>query len=151
VQVPLKGIYPEKAVEFTTSKSVDSVWSVLNAIFTSNGLPVESIDRKQGKIVTKKASMNPVFTFEKTDGNLERPEAWVALMKVFNKEKEWKPKRIYGKWNIQVAEKEKGITTIKIDPIVMCTYYPNSFTIIESRGQSTGKLEQLLESTLNKN
>lgn len=88
------------------------------------------------------------YTHEDKDGKLEEPRAWVVLQKDFTKRKVWKPKRIYGEWTIQINETESGVTKIKIDPLVICTYYPNMFTKMETRGQSTGKLESLIDSTL---
>jgi hypothetical protein len=76
------------------------------------------------------------------------PDAWVVLEKEFTKRKVWNPKTIYGQWRIQINEPESGLTRIKIDPLVICTYYPNMFTSMEARGQSTGKLEHLIDSTL---
>lgn len=146
--VPIKGKYREKPSEITTTKPIDSVWSNLNDIFTKNGLPIKKIDKNMGVIRTKKIPMNSIYTFEDSNGQLEQPQAWVVLMKDFNNEKQWTPKIIYGQWNIQITETGKGKTTIKIDPVVICTYYPNSFTKMETPGQSTGKLEGLLEGYL---
>ena len=147
--VPLQGKYSDKPSEITTTRPIDSVWSNLNDIFTKNGLPVKKIDKDKGVIRTKKIPMNSIYTFEDNNGQLEQPQAWVVLMKDFNNEKQWTPKIIYGQWSIQITETEKGKTTIKIDPVIICTYYPNSFTKVEAPGQSTGKLERLLEGRLN--
>ena len=151
VLVPLKGKYSDRAFEITTTQSIDSVWSKLTDIFTTNGLPIKSIEKKKGTVLTVKQPINSLYTFEGKDGQLEHPQAWVVLTKVFNKKKEWKPRDIYGQWSIQITETEKAITTIKIDPIVICTYFPNTFTTMESRGQSTGQLEELLERSLRNN
>src|SRR5690242_4909776 len=118
VSVPLKGKYSNSAVEITTSQSSDSAWSKLTNIFTTHGLLIKSIEKQKGTILTRKAPINSVYTFENKDGQLEQSDAWVVLTKVYNKKNEWKPKDIYGQWNIQITETEKGITTIRIDPIV---------------------------------
>lgn len=144
IVVPLQGKYNHNPGEIVTTKSIDSVWSDLSDIFTRNGLPIKNIDKHKGLIRTRKTSPNSIYTFENKDGQLEQPQAWVVLMKDFIKEKQWNPKTIYSEWNVKVTETGKGITTIKIDPVVICNYYPNSFTKVESRGQSTGKLEEML-------
>jgi hypothetical protein len=95
--------------------------------------------------------MSSIYTFEDKDGQLEQPQAWVVMPKVFNKEKEWKPGDIIGQWSIQVVESGKGVTTIKIDPSVSCAYYPKSFVRSEVQGQSTGKLEALVGQSLKNN
>lgn len=148
--VSLKGDYRDKPSEITTTNPIDSVWSNLNDIFTKNGLPIKEIDKDKGVIRTKKIPMNSIYTFEDNNGQLEQPQAWVVLMKSFKNEKKWKPDIIFGQWNIQVTETQEG-TTIKIDPVVICTYYPNSFTKVESPGLSTGKLEALVEDYLKHN
>ncbi len=151
VMVPLKGKYSDSPVVFTSTKSIDSIWLNLTKILSTNGLPIKNIEKKKGIILTMKAPINSVYTFEDKDGQLLEPQAWVVLTRVFNKKKEWKPKDIYGQWSIQITETEKGRTTIKVDPIVICTYFPNTFTTMETRGQSTGKLEELLQRSLNNN
>ena len=151
VKVPLKGKYSNNKVEITSTKSIDSAWSNLTKIFTTNGLPINNVDKKKGIILTAKCPINSVYTFEDKDGQLLQPQAWVVLSKVFNKKKGWQPKNIYGQWSIQITESDKGITTIKIDSIVICTYFPNTFTKMETSGQSTGKMEELLKQSLKNN
>ena len=73
-----------------------------------------------------------------------------SLAQVYRKQKRMESKGNLGKWSIQISETEKGTTTIKVDPIVICTYYPNMMTSVETRGQSTGKLEELIKSSLMK-
>ena len=147
--IPFKGKYNDSPVVFTSTKSVNSIWWNLERIFSENGLPFEKIDKEKGSIITKKKPINSIYTYEGEDGQLAEAQAWVVLKKVFNKKKEWKPTNIYGQWSIQVSQKEKGITTITVDPIVMCTYFPNTFTSLEIRGQSTGRLEELIRQSLN--
>ena len=146
--VPLKGKYIDNPTEFTSAKSSDSLWLDIRQIFSENGLVIKKIDTAKGLIVTKKTPFISVYTQENKDGKLVEPQAWVVLQKDFTKRKEWKPKIIYGKWEIHINEAESGVTKIKIDPIVICTYFPNMFTKVETRGQTTGKLESLIDSTL---
>jgi hypothetical protein len=146
--VLLKGTYPSRPYEITTTKPIDSVWADLSDIFTKNGLPIKKIDKTNGLLRTKKIPINSTYTFEDNNGNLEQPEAWVVLTKEFVKEKQWKPKIIFAQWNVQITQAEGSKTFLKIDPIVITTYYPNTFTKMEARGQSTGKLESLLEGYL---
>jgi hypothetical protein len=144
----LKGKYEAGPSEMTSTKPVDSIWSNLIDLFSANGLVIKNIEKKKGLVVSAKTSFIPVYTFEDKDGQLQAPQAWVVLQKVIANKKEWNPKRIYGLWSIQITETGKGTTTIKIDPIVICTYFPNMFTSVETRGQSTGKLEELIKSSL---
>lgn len=146
--IPFKGKYPTTQFEVNSTKSIDSIWTSVRDLFISRGLPVKTIDKKRGLIVSAKISFIPVYTFENNDGQLQEPQAWVVLHKLIVNKKEWNPKEIYGKWSIQISETEKGTTTIKVDPIVMCTYSSNMVTSVETRGQSTGKLEELIKSTL---
>ena len=146
--VPLKGKYADNPIEFTSTKTRDSLWLNIRQIFSEKGLVIKKIDAKEGLIVTKKTPFISVYTREDKDGKLVEPHAWVVLHKDFTKRKVWNPKIIYGEWRIQINETQSGVTKIKIDPIVICTYYPNMFTKMEVRGQSTGKLERLIDSTL---
>jgi len=148
--VPLKGKYADDPIEFTSTKPSDSLWTNIRQIFSEKGLVVKKIDTEKGLIVTTKTHFISAYTQEDKDGKLIVPQAWVVLQKEFTKRKEWNPKIIYGEWKIQINETESGVTKIIIDPIVICTYYPNMFTSMESRGQSTGKLESLIVSTLGK-
>ncbi len=143
--IPLKGKYTDNPIEFTSSKTSDSLWLNLRQIFSEKGLVIKKIDREKGLIVTKKTPFISAYTQEDKDGKLVEPQAWVVLEKHFTKKKEWKPKIIRGEWLIQIGETESGVTKIKIDPLVVCTYFPNMFTSVETRGQSTGKLESLIE------
>jgi hypothetical protein len=149
--IPLKGKYLDNPIEFTSTKSSDSLWLNIRQIFSEKGLVIKEIDTEKGLIVTKKTPFISVYTQEDKDGKLVEPDAWVVLEKEFTKRKVWNPKTIYGQWRIQINEPESGLTRIKIDPLVICTYYPNMFTSMEARGQSTGKLEHLIDSTLANN
>ena len=146
--VPLKGKYIDNPLDFTSTKTSDSLWLNIRQIFSENGLVVKKVDTEKGLIVTKKTPFISVYTHEDKDGKLIEPQAWVVLQKDFTKKKVWKPKIFYGEWKIQINETQSGVTKIKIDPIVICTYFPNMFTKVETRGQSTGKLENLMDSTL---
>ena len=146
--IPLKGKYLDNPIEFTSTKSSDSLWLNIRQIFSEKGLVIKEIDTEKGLIVAKKTPFISVYTQEDKDGKLVEPDAWVVLEKEFTKRKVWNPKTIYGQWRIQINEPESGLTRIKIDPLVICTYYPNMFTSMEARGQSTGKLEHLIDSTL---
>jgi len=146
--VPLKGKYIDNPIELTSTKTSDSLWLKIRQIFTEKGLVIKKVDAEKGLIVTTKTSFNSAYTHEDKDGKLVEPQAWVVLQKDFTKRKEWNPKTIYSEWKIQINETEGGVTIIKIDPLVICTYYPNMFTSMEVRGQSTGKLENLIDSTL---
>jgi hypothetical protein len=144
VGVLLKGNYSDQPTLIFSTKSIDSSWSNLNELFTRKGLAIKKIDTTNGLIITKEIPINAAYTFENKDGQLENPEAWVVLTKVFNKKKQWKPKRIYGQWSIQISELEPGTSTIKIEPTVMCTFFPNFFTSMHTQAQSTGELEELV-------
>jgi len=146
--VPLKGKYIDNPIEFTSTKTSDSLWLTIRQIFSEKGLVIKKVDTEKGLVVTKKTPFISVYTHEDKDGKLIEPQAWVVLQKDFTKKNVWNPKTIYGEWRIQINETESGVTKIKIDPIVICTYFPNMFTSVESRGQSTGKLENLMDSTL---
>ena len=147
--IPLKGKYVgDNPIEFTSTKTSDSLWLTIRQIFSEKGLVIKKIDTEKGLIVTKKTPFISVYTHEDKEGKLVEPQAWVVLQKDFTKRKVWKPKTIYGEWTIQINETESGVTKINIDPLVICTYYPNMFTKMETRGQSTGKLESLIDSTL---
>ena len=146
--IPLKGKYPTIPLEITSTKSIDSTWLELTDLFAKKGLLLKNIEKKKGLIVSKKTSFIPVYTFEDKDGDLKEPEAWVVLPITIVNEKQWNPKTIYGQWSVQITGAENGTTIIKVDPIVVCTYFPNMVTSVETRGQSTGKLEELIKSSL---
>ena len=146
--IPLKGNYVASPIEFTSAQSSDSLWLHITQIFAEKGLGVKKVDKMKGLIVSKKTPFISVYSFEDTVGALKEPQAWVVLQKVFIKTKLWNPKTIYGKWSIQISDAEADIKTIKIDSIVICTYSPNIFATVETRGQTTGRLEKLIDSTL---
>lgn len=147
-KVDLKGKYLASPLEISSTKSIDSIWSDVTRLFATNGLSIERIEKKKGLIVSTKTSFIPVYTFEDKDGRLQKPKAWVVLPRVVVNKKEWNPKTIYSEWSVQINETEKGTTTIKVDPIVICNYSPNKFTTVEIRGQSTGNFEELLKRSL---
>lgn len=146
--IPLKGNYVTNPIEFTSAKSSDSLWLDVTHVFAEKGLDVKKIDKKKGLIVSQETSFISAYTFEDKDGKLKDPEAWVVLQKVFIKKKEWEPKTIYSEWSIQINQIENGVTLIKLSPFIVCIYHPNMFTSAETRGQSTGNLEKLINSTL---
>jgi hypothetical protein len=141
---PLKGKYSDAPSEITLTLPADSIWVKIADLFSAKGLKVKSIDKIKGQIITTKSSFISAYTFEGKDGQLEEPQAWVVLPKVIRKEKQWIPKSIYSKWNIQIAETTGGQTMVKVDPVVLCTYYPNAFTVAEVSGRSTGVVEALI-------
>jgi hypothetical protein len=143
--LPIKGKYADSHSEITLNKSADSIWLKVTNLFVAKGLMVKSIDKVKGQIVTTKTPFISAYTFEDKDGQLEEPQAWVVLSKVFLKKKQWIPKKIYSQWSIQISEIAEGRTLVKVDPVVICTYYPNGITSVEDRGQSTGTLEALIK------
>lgn len=147
--IPIKGKYNDSASEITLIQQADSVWLNLTALLTRHGLLVKKIDKVKGLLTSKESAFIAVYTFEDDNGQLIQPQAWVVLNKAIVKGKQWYPKAINSQWNIQVNETKEG-TLIKIDPVVMCTYYPNMFTRMEDRGKSTGKLEELIKSSFNR-
>lgn len=146
VIIPLKGQYPTSPSEITSTKSIDATWSNITDLFTTAGLTVKNIDKTKGLITSSQTAFIPVYSFEDKDGHLINPQAWVVLPITVANKNEWKPKTIYSRWSIEVAETEKGTTVIKVDPVVICTYWPDMFTSAEIHSKSTGKLEQLLKS-----
>jgi hypothetical protein len=148
VIVPLKGQYATSTKETFSSLSNDSIWSNIEHLFITHGLPVTKVDKTNEIITTRKTAFIPIYTFENENGQLQEPDAWVVLPKTSVKEKQWKPKSIYSQWHIQLTDLGSGTTSIKVDPVIVCTYYPNSFGRVETSGQSTGKLEELLRSSL---
>jgi hypothetical protein len=146
--IPMKGKYVDASTEITVAKSADSTWVKITELFAAKGLKVKSIDKTKGQMITTKTSFISAYAFEDKDGQLEEPRAWVVIPKVYLKEKQWMPKDIRSKWDIQISENAGGRTVIKIDPVVTCTYHPNMFTVVEDRGRSTGRLEALIKSSI---
>ncbi|MBV4360394.1 hypothetical protein [Pinibacter aurantiacus] len=143
--VLLKGKYSETPVEITSTKQVDSIWSTITQLFNEKGLTIKKLEKEKGLIVsTKSSSFIPAYTFEDNDGKLIEPQAWIVVRQTFINGKKWVPHNVFCQWNIQVTEVGKGLATIKVDPVVIYTWYPNMFTSMEDQGQSTGKLEELL-------
>lgn len=150
VSIPLKGKYESNPIEISSTQSIDSAWSRIASLFAAQGLAIKSLDKQKGLLISTKTSFISAYSFEHSNGELDKTQAWVVLQKVFVKEKQWYPKSIYSQWTIQVDETKDG-TLIKIDPLVICTYYPNMFTRMEDRGQSTGRFEELIKNSLTKN
>jgi hypothetical protein len=145
--VPLKGTYKTDLSEIMTDHSVDSTWAVIERVFASGGLPLKSVNKRTGNVVTKKIPLNSTYTFEDGQGRMESPDAWVVMEKVYNKNHFWKPKDIYSTWCIQVDSSGSG-ARVRVDPYVECTYHPNAFVVMGSSAWSTGKLEGLLARAL---
>ncbi|MDH7460587.1 hypothetical protein QEG73_04835 [Chitinophagaceae bacterium 26-R-25] len=146
--VLLKGVYSQTPAEIISTKHADSTWLTIAELFNQNGLSIKKLDKENGLIVSTKTSFIPAYTFEDENGKLIEPDALVVLRRVFVNNKEWKTHNIFCKWTIQVTENGKGLTTVRVDPVVICTYYPNMFTSNEEQGQSTGRLEELLKQSL---
>ena len=144
-RIALKGNYETIPLAVNSNKSIDTCWLKVMQLFAEKGLGIDKLDRKKGLLVSKKTPLMTAYTFEDKNGQLNNADAWVVLGKVTVHEKERMPKTIYGQWSIEITETGTGTTTIKIDPVVICTYYTNSFTKFEVRGQSTGKLEALIK------
>jgi len=142
--ISLKGYYPLTSTEITFTSPADSVWSHLSTLFSNYGMPIKKIEKDKGLITTTNTSFISIYTFEDDKGQLVQPDAWIVLPKAISNKKEWKPQEIYSQWQVQITETEKS-TTLQINPLVMCTYFPNKFTSVEIRGQSTGKMEELLK------
>lgn len=99
--------------------------------------------------VSEITSTKPIdlYNFENKEGQLQEPQAWVVLHRTVMNKKERNPKIIYGQWSIQISNVGKG-TVIMMAPTVDCTFFPNMLTSIEVKGHSTGKLEELIKSSL---
>ena len=149
--IPLKGKYSESPVVITSTKPVDSIWLNIKHLLTGKGLAIKKLDKEKGVIVSTESAFIPAYTFEDPNGKLIEPEAWIVLKEAFVKKRKWDPKKISCEWNIQITELGNGRSAIKVDPVVICTYHPNMFTTMEENGQSTGKLEELLERSLRNN
>jgi hypothetical protein len=146
--VPLKGQYATGSKELIVGGSIDSTWAHIDRLFATNGLPIKKIDKNTGTIITQKTSFNSLYTFENEAGQLQDTLAWIVLRKTFVGKKQWVPKSIFSQWQLQLANQGNNMTSIKIDSTVLCTYYPNPFVKVETRGQSTLKLEELIRSSL---
>ena len=142
--IPLKSKYVDIPIETTVTKSPDSIWLAITDLFAAKGLKIKSIDKKEGLITTKRTSFISAYSFEDSSGRLEQSQAWVVLPRVFQNKDQWIPKKIYSQWKIQVTEGKNETSLVRMDPIVICTYFPNTLTSVEARGQSTGTLEGLI-------
>jgi hypothetical protein len=149
--IPLKGQYLDKPAEIKSSKPVDSIWLTVNRLFEANGLPIKKVDKEKAIVTSKKTSFIAVYTFENPDGKLMVPEAWVVLKQVMAHGKRKDPKTIFSEWNIRISDLGNGMSLVNVNPVVTCSYYINSFTKMETYAQSTGKFEELLESSLREN
>ena len=146
--VPLKGSYPANAIEISSSLSTDSIWSQVEQLFSAHGLSIKEVDRSKGIITTRKTDFIPAYTFENETGQMQEAQAWIVLPKTIVKDKQWKVESIYSQWHLQLSSSPEGITSIKVEPKIECTYYASSFVRNETYGQSTGKFEELLKSSL---
>ena len=106
--IPIKGKYADSQSEITLTKSADSIWLRVTNLFVAKGLMVKSIDKIKGQIVTTKTPFISAYTFEDKDGQLEEPQAWVVLSKVFLKKKQWIPKEIYSQGAYKFRKRPEG-------------------------------------------
>ena len=116
--IPLKNTYQDQPYQFSVSHRKEQVWSKLIDIFTAKGLAIKIIDEKSGLITTENISFLNSFAWEKKDGSLTNPAAFVVCSKVrgpFTFPASLHPSSLSGQWVVRTKqEPDKTIVDIKL-------------------------------------
>lgn len=128
----LKGAYPESQHYTETSLSQEEVWTNIIDFFATTGVPITTIDKSSGLIVSSKVSFLNNYTREK-DGKPMNPKAYVVIPTVrggFGNILEPTSKitgnwSMVGDWNVRIKS-TNGKTQIYVNLMNMDCYYSTS-------------------------
>lgn len=148
--VPLNGRYLEKPFEIITDKSFETVWSNIIDLFAQKGLSIKVIDKSSGLITSEKTSLLSNYSFEKDNGLLENPDAWVVINRSTYAGTTLPPQVLSGEWNVRIKSIENNKTSININLTNINGSYRSAggqyaaAMNVEYTGKSTGKFEQII-------
>lgn len=149
----LKGSYPEPTATVETSLSFEDTWSRLIDYFAASGIPIATLDKSSGFIVSSQVSFVNNYTREKSDGSLVDPKAYVVIPTVrggFGNILEPNA-AITGNWvmsgtfNVRVRPTVDGKQSVTVNLLnLICTYSSGSFIGGTEKIpiKSTGQFEQ---------
>ena len=111
-QILLKGSYPTTAHFVKTDLSFDEVWTKVIDYFAVNGVPITTIDKSSGLIISSKMSFLETYTTEDEYGIPINSNAFTVApyCKVLT------PTTIIGDWNVRVKT-ENGKTVVNVNLI----------------------------------
>jgi hypothetical protein len=107
---PVKNDYLDPPFQATSTSSKDVVWNKIVDFFSDKRLPIKSIDKSSGLIISEKAVFST--TIEDKDGKLVNKSAWVVVPAVYNpntkKLESYYTGKVLGEWSIRIKESVKG-------------------------------------------
>ena len=145
----LKGSYLDKPFEIISEKSFDEVWSNVIDLFATKGLSVKIIDKTSGLIVSEKTSFISEYSYEDNNGNLENPDAWLAVERIYyaGGYSPIHPKTITGEWNVRIKNGKGGNTIINVNLTnIQAEAYigTTNSEVVTFKAKSTGKFEEII-------
>jgi hypothetical protein len=75
---PLRGNYPA-SYTYTVPVSKDKVWDKLVSFFTANAIPIKTIDKASGILVSDTFDFSNSYTREDSLGHLANPNAFIVI------------------------------------------------------------------------
>lgn len=141
----LTGNYPDPHYFIETSDSFDDVWSRVIDYFAYAGVPITTIEKSSGLIVSSKVSFIDHYTTEKR-GIPSDPNAYVVIPNLGALYLMTGTLTITGDWNVRIKESD-GKTSININLINIDCYYTSTDRMGNTTkipAKSTGKFEQSL-------
>ncbi len=148
----LTGTYPAPNHFAETRNTFEVVWSRVIDYFAIEGVPITTVDKSSGLIVSSKMSFLNAYTRE-VNGEPLDPDAYVVIPTVRGEfgiilepssfiGGTWK---MIGDWNIRVKE-ENGKTIVNVNLTNLACYYTTTKSNITSSRpipiKSTGKFEK---------
>ena len=142
----LTGTYPNPHHFGYSEFSYDQVWSKVIDYFAMEGIPIETIDKSSGLIVSSKMSFKDVHTKE-VKGVPLNPDAYVVIPSVLGYGiYDW---TMDGNWNVRIKESD-GRISINVNIVNLNCYGNHQNSIIQVPIKSTGKFESKLLDYLTK-
>jgi len=154
--VQVKGSYPQPPIITISKDSFDKVWGKTIDYFAQNGIPIRTIDKSSGIIISEKSKLS--WSFEDKNGKIRKSNAFVVLSQIFNdmSAKPYVPSEVTGEWNVRIKPVDSGtlinVNLYNIQAIYGQIYYSHyTHTIIEPvkvDGRTTGVFEQGFENAV---
>jgi hypothetical protein len=105
--VPLKGAYQDTVYQVAATTSKQQTWDKLIDLLTAKGLAIKTLDQNNGLITTESSSFLNNYAFEKKEGGLTNPNAYVVCTKVrggLTLPLSIKPQSVNGQWILRLKD-----------------------------------------------
>ena len=148
--IPLRGNYPESPVSSIVTLPADSVISRIVSYFDQHNMPIRSLDRKIGLIVSEDVPMT--WTYEDKEGHLLKPESFVVIPHTVysGSNKAIPPRNIVGEWNIRIIDGKISISLFNMQARFSTTDQTRAaLDYVRRDGKSTGVFEKRITDLIN--